>query len=723
MLSLVPMLGVQAQLVPDNTLGKENSIVAPVDSLTNEIYGGAIRGSNLFHSFLEFNIGNGESVYFRNPSAIENILTRVTGKNPSAIFGKLGVLGNANLFLINPNGIIFTEHATLDVGGSFVASTADGIKLTDSTEFSATKPSANPILTISVPLGLQYGDNPGNIEIQGKLQVPDGKSLALMGGNIKLDGGKLLDTGKLIARSGGIDLLAVKNGEVSLANSNGKIKLEAAESIEYGDIELVNGANVNASGNSGGGIQVRGRNIILKDKSKISSNTEGNGSGEKLNITATDLLQINAESELVADVQKEATGTGGDLVVDSRRLLVNDRSLISNSTFGFGDGGDLTIKTSNLQIYDGSQIDVTTFSFGDGGDLTIETISLQVYDGSQISSGTSGKGTAGNMEIKADLLELAGFSRLGKSGLFANALEENGQGGNLSVTANRLIIRDGATINASNFLSTDPENKDGKAGIGAAGNININSSFILLENQGIITANANAGDKGNINIQSQNLQLRQGSVISTNAKNSADGGNINIATNTLLALENSDITANSEGSFGGRVIIDAEGIFGTQFREELTPLSDITATSSLGPSFNGAVDINTITVDPSLGLVELPQALADSSQKIKAGCVASQGNNFIVIGRGGLPQSPDDLFTGKTIHTELFNLVPNDSQGLSSISPSNKNISVENQNNQIVESTGWIVDSNGDVELVAIPSMVNSQNSGISSLSCKDFRK
>ncbi|MEM6404905.1 MAG: filamentous hemagglutinin N-terminal domain-containing protein, partial [Cyanobacteria bacterium P01_D01_bin.116] len=106
-LSLLPVLEVEAQLIPDNTLGKENSLVNTVDSLTNQINGGVIRGSNLFHSFKEFNINNGKSVYFSNPSAIENILTRVTGKNPSEIFGKLGVLGNANLFLINPNGIIF----------------------------------------------------------------------------------------------------------------------------------------------------------------------------------------------------------------------------------------------------------------------------------------------------------------------------------------------------------------------------------------------------------------------------------------------------------------------------------------------------------------------------------------------------------------------------------------------------------------------------------------
>jgi filamentous hemagglutinin family protein len=98
-------------LVPDATLGAERSVVTPgvnVGGVSAErIDGGAVRGVNLFHSFQEFNVGNGRAAYFANPTGIENILSRVTGTNPSTIFGKLGVLGNANLFVINPNGIIF----------------------------------------------------------------------------------------------------------------------------------------------------------------------------------------------------------------------------------------------------------------------------------------------------------------------------------------------------------------------------------------------------------------------------------------------------------------------------------------------------------------------------------------------------------------------------------------------------------------------------------------
>jgi filamentous hemagglutinin family protein len=139
----------------------------------DQINGGATRGTNLFHSFQEFNVSEGRSAYFTNPAGIENILTRVTGTNPSNILGTLGVSGgNANLFLINPNGIIFGPNARLDVGGSFVASTASSIKFADGTEFSAVNPSAPPLLTISVPIGLQFNGTEGDIVVQDSNQTP-----------------------------------------------------------------------------------------------------------------------------------------------------------------------------------------------------------------------------------------------------------------------------------------------------------------------------------------------------------------------------------------------------------------------------------------------------------------------------------------------------------------------------------------------------------------------
>ena len=161
-------LGVSAQIKPDKTLGSEKSIVTP-DNINNidsdKITGGAVRGSNLFHSFQEFSIPEGRGAYFDNPAVIQNIFSRVTGNNPSEILGTMGVLGEANLFFMNPNGIIFGENSRLDLKGSFLATTADSILFPNDNKFSALNPDTPPLLTVEVqqPVGLQFEGKPGII--------------------------------------------------------------------------------------------------------------------------------------------------------------------------------------------------------------------------------------------------------------------------------------------------------------------------------------------------------------------------------------------------------------------------------------------------------------------------------------------------------------------------------------------------------------------------------
>ncbi|MEO0948730.1 MAG: filamentous hemagglutinin N-terminal domain-containing protein, partial [Cyanobacteria bacterium J06641_5] len=159
----------QSAIVPDETLGAESSVVVPgveirgVDS--TRIDGGARRGGNLFHSFQEFNVELNRGAYFSNPTGVDNILTRVTGSNLSKIDGTLGVLGDANLFLINPNGLIFGPGASLDLNGSFIGSTAESV-LFEEYGFSAVDPSAPSMLTLDVPIGFRRPANQwGHLEL------------------------------------------------------------------------------------------------------------------------------------------------------------------------------------------------------------------------------------------------------------------------------------------------------------------------------------------------------------------------------------------------------------------------------------------------------------------------------------------------------------------------------------------------------------------------------
>ncbi|MGJ3251983.1 MAG: filamentous hemagglutinin N-terminal domain-containing protein [Elainellaceae cyanobacterium] len=175
-----------ARPVPNDTLGSDRSDIQQIRANQFRIEGGARRGSNLFHSFQDFDVPDGVAVYFANPASIETILSRLTGNSSSEILGTLGVDGMANLFLINPNGIVFGPNARLDIRGSFVASTADRFTFPDGSEFSASTPQAAPLLTVNVPIGLQYGTGMGAIANAGTLQV--GRDLTLSAQQLDLQG-------------------------------------------------------------------------------------------------------------------------------------------------------------------------------------------------------------------------------------------------------------------------------------------------------------------------------------------------------------------------------------------------------------------------------------------------------------------------------------------------------------------------------------------------------
>src|SRR5919199_1551485 len=232
-----------AQITPDATLGVERSVVKPNANIRGQtadlIEGGAARSANLFHSFQEFNVGDGQRVYFANPVGIENILTRVTGNTLSNIRGTLGVDGGANLFLLNPNGIIFGPNAKLDVAGSFVATTANGITFDNAFVFSAKNPEAPPLLTINVPLGLQYGSNqPGPITNRGNLLV--GQNLALLGGSVTSTGQLAAPTGQLTVEAvAGDTQVRDVTAQTAILFANDNLILEESQLRTTGDLRLL----------------------------------------------------------------------------------------------------------------------------------------------------------------------------------------------------------------------------------------------------------------------------------------------------------------------------------------------------------------------------------------------------------------------------------------------------------------------------------------------------
>ncbi|HEY9644752.1 MAG TPA: filamentous hemagglutinin N-terminal domain-containing protein, partial [Chroococcidiopsis sp.] len=116
--AIAPALPSAAQIIPDRSLGGDRSRVTPGVTIRGDradrIDGGALRGSSLFHSFEQFNVNNHQRVYFSNPAGVATIFSRVTGTDVSDILGTLGVDGRADLFFLNPNGIVFGPNAQLD---------------------------------------------------------------------------------------------------------------------------------------------------------------------------------------------------------------------------------------------------------------------------------------------------------------------------------------------------------------------------------------------------------------------------------------------------------------------------------------------------------------------------------------------------------------------------------------------------------------------------------
>jgi filamentous hemagglutinin family protein len=592
---------VNAQIVPDNTLGAESSVVTAIPNIqgipSDQIDGGATRGANLFHSFSQFNVDAGRGAYFTNPAGILNILTRVTGANRSEILGRLGVNGPANLFLINPNGIVFGQDASLDVQGSFLATTADAVKLGDAGLFSASQPATSNLLTVS-PSALWFNavaaqpivnrsqapsliGQPNSNDAPPGLQVQPGRTLALVGGDV------LLERGNLTAAKGRIELGSVAGvGQVSLSQSGNGFVLGYDSINDFGNISLSNGAFVDASGEGGGDIQIRGARLEMTQSSNVWADTLGTENGGEVLVRTIEVI-LSESSYLQADVSGTGTGTGGNLTIDTRRLLLRDGAAVSANTNSKGDGGNVSVTaTERIEIsgsgprgfVSGIGAQVTPGATGDGGNVTLETGQLSVSQGGQIGLSTFGTGNVGELKVYATEIELIGTNpNGGYSGLFATVEEDaTGKGGNITIQTQRLRIIDGASLS----LATLGQGDGGNLSVTASERIELSGSAPagFPSSIGAQTVQSNAtgkgGKGGNIIIQTQRLLLRDGAVISSISTGEGTAGNINIRVRDTLEANNGTITTSTTKSAGGAITITAGDIRlfgGSDIRSNVSP--------------------------------------------------------------------------------------------------------------------------------------------------------
>ncbi len=606
-----------AQVVEDNTLSTN---VTTEDNLNFAIAGGEQRGSNLFHSFEQFSIPTNGSASFNNSATIQNIISRVTGLSPSRIDGLIKNNGGANLFLLNPQGVIFGKNAALDLGGSFITSTAESLIFVDGSEFGSKNLNSAPLLTVSTPLGLQFGKNPATIINRSQFEIanPDGatgtntlkvglsvlpsKTLALIGGDILIDGGSLTAPG------GKIELGSVAADSLVTLESLSNITYESI--TQWQNITLDNLATVNVSGEGGGDINLQGKNIDILNGSVIASDTLGAIDGGKIEINATESLKIVGSDKTQQNVDQILVGIIGVILPSSSRITSN--------TFGQGKGSDIKIITNNLSILDGGEIELQTIANpnnpaqigGGGGNLQIEAREAMIMQGSRPLLGVTPNAQELVSIVQLTLDQAIEFNQ---GSTISTSSISNGKGGNIDIVSKNLTIKEGNLISSSPFRSgaggninitlTDSLTVEGistRTGSatslitsntfnkGNGGNIEINADKLTAKDGGGITATTfESGTAGNIDIKSSQIELNGvsaasqfGSFISSQTTSAGNAGDLTIDTRDLTILDGAAITVEGIASGSpGNLEINANSI-------ALSDRATITAATTSGMGGN-----------------------------------------------------------------------------------------------------------------------------------------
>jgi len=568
----------QAQINPDQTLGSESSVVTPNVNVRGEladlIEGGTAWGSNLFHSFSNFDVSASERVYFANPDSIDSILSRVTGDSVSNISGLLGVDGAADLFFINPNGIVFGPESQLDIDGSFYASTASAIALGEE-QFSAIAPNNNPFISIrpNTSFFRYLSTESGDITNSGKLTV--GEHLTLAGNNLILSGG-LLASGDLSLIAA--DTIRIRDFETGpfVALSGNNLLLQGEQQIDifalnhpdselfsYGDMTLRSAQAVNGDAHyfSGGSFRIEQLDntpgtLLSPDDPIIRAFgdvTFANYQGSSLHILAGGRVKIGS-----ANITGPEAGTLGDdflqasielsdgttVEIDgSARPTLDIRAGVSPSAIG------------SLPSTNPSGLDLFTDFFADNlfqpmtPDITAEPSSADVEVGDVAINFQRGQvfltnQYSPNAELSGDIK----ITDQGPLGLGINTTDIfGGAGGDVVIDSRNNIALINSTIRTQGLA-------------GAGGNITlIAEETVSAQNPtfGLFRGLDATGSQqsGNIRIVSDNLAFN-GAQMSASSRGQGNAGNITLDVDKTIFLSDfSTITSDVNGGPGSGGLI------------------------------------------------------------------------------------------------------------------------------------------------------------------------
>ncbi|CAK0750691.1 exported hypothetical protein [Gammaproteobacteria bacterium] len=608
-LPLLLSLPTQAGVVLDGTMGTRGTLPPINNNYDIGANLGQLRGGNLFHSFRTFNIANGEAATFNGQPGvqIQNVIARVTGRTPSSIDGTIrSTIDGANVYLFNPYGVIFGPHSSLDVRGSFYASTANTIKFADGKQFSASHPTEST-LTSAAPEAFGFLEpNPAIIRCDHcRLSVPDFRTLEFVSGGIDVEGDSTHEwSASINAPKGRVALAAVSEpGDIPVDSGadpndpNASTNFWIAGSAN-GAITLVN-ANVNTgmSDSNGGGnppppprvrrasldVSIPATAVVMVggavklNGSQITDKTQDSDS-RTTRILARDFSlyggdPFSGHSSMISS-STSGRGNAGPIIMNTKNLTLNDSALISSTTSGSGNAGSITLQAQNLVLDKTSVIsssaEMPRFpgappSTGNAGNVRIHATNLKIWGGSKIDSTTSGSGNAGPIIMNTKNLTL------NDSALISSTTSGSGNAGPITLQAQNLVLNKTSVISGGTEVSNLP---GAPSSTGNGGNITINATNLeVLGGSRIDNTTRGAGRAGNLNIISRQLLVsgydavnpQHGSHLFSAVWDNAtgSGGDVNIRTSKLTLKDGGSISTETKGqrnTHAGKINITADAI-------------------------------------------------------------------------------------------------------------------------------------------------------------------
>ena len=548
------------------------SATPPAGTVQYDITGGTRSGTNLFHSFGEFGVPNNNIANFLNDtgSATSNILGRVTGGNVSSIFGTIQTtgFGNANLFLMNPAGIVFGPTASLNVGGLVAFTTANYIRLDKVGGPKAGIFHANPAqvsLLTSAPVDAFgfLGSNPGDIAIQGsQLTVPEKQGIALVAGNITIENGSLENGTVQPAR------LSAPNGQINLATATSPGEflqdLTAAPNIKgmsfrsFGSVHISPGSTVDFSQTGNGKISIRGGQLVIEIQNTVID-TSNNAASTAI-APSQDAIILTPGSSIISQTSSGDPGPDIQIVADRLQFVGSPPPHLSEETLGprvniwartdgSGDAGNIALRTTgDLEMIDLVRLESTSgftpdgktespvLASGNAGNIqltsthgNIRMTGIVTWATSQTGNSSGETGTVTATAPEGDII-------LDLANLFTRASSLSVRGGQVQVSAQNLRMMNGL-LGTDNFSQFKP---DGIT-VTLSGKLTMEGSFIVTSAFNP-TTKAPAGD---ITLTAKDIVATQGSIISSETFAAGAGGQLKAFADTLQLKDGSQIKSGS----------------------------------------------------------------------------------------------------------------------------------------------------------------------------------